>query len=97
MKMDRKPPYHHTVSGHYRDGKYIDDYERGKGKKPSNPGIRVKGIGRALTVYHLVFHFRGGETESYNEQGTLSGAVRSGLSRIQRAEVPRRVNWELVR
>ena len=33
--MTRKPPYKHPVSSYTRrDGKRIDNYERGKGKKP---------------------------------------------------------------
>lgn len=92
----RKPPYKHPVRGHVRSGKYIDHYERGKGKKPGE-AQNVKPKLAAGSMYNVVFSFTDGSTESYNGRGTATAALRQAMTRIQRAMVPKRATLTLVR
>ena len=39
----RKPPSRHTVSGHYRQGRWVGPFERGRGRIRRNTGRRVVG------------------------------------------------------
>jgi len=40
----RKPPIRHPVKGHYRRGKWIDSFERGKGQRSQRSSRVVSGI-----------------------------------------------------
>ena len=88
--MTRKSPYEHKVKGHYREGKFIEHFDRGKGSKPeqrtkprplkrSNPG----------TGYNVTFSFPSGSSETYNTGGTATGALKAATSKIQRPEMPK--------
>ena len=86
--MPRKSPIRHDVSGHYRDGKYIDHYERGEGERPKTPhkvGRQPRG---GNPDFNVSFFFPDGR-ETYNVGGgTLTGALREAIKRIQRPLVP---------
>ena len=86
--MDRKPPYKHPVSGHYREGKFIENYTRGQGGKPRSPRAPRVSV-RGGSVYHVVFSFPDGSTESYNGGGTATGALKEAVSKIQRPMLPK--------
>ena len=88
--MTRKSPYEHKVRGHYRDGKFIENFDRGTGPKPeqrtkprplkrSNPG----------SGYNVTFMFPSGSSETYNTGGTATGALKAATSKIQRPEMPK--------
>lgn len=84
----RKSPYLHPVTGHYRDGKWIEDYKRGHGDKPKAPSRVVKSRrGRGgKPGFNVSFPEIG---ENYNVGGgTLTGAIREAITRIQRPVVP---------
>jgi hypothetical protein len=85
----RKKPYRHPVSGHYRNGKYIDNYERGHGEKPKAPTRSVNPQGRGGNPgFNVTFYFPDGR-ETYNVGGgTLTGALREAIPQIQRPVVP---------
>lgn len=85
--MDRKSPVKHPVSGHYRGGKWIDKYTRGQGEKPRSTR---KSRRRSGTTYNVTFIFPDGSTETYNAQGTATGALRDAISNIQRPMIPER-------
>jgi len=93
--MVRKSPYKHPVSGHYRDGKFIENYERGKGNKPTQPR-GVKPRTRAGVEYNVVFSFPDGSTESYNTGGTATGALKSAVGMIQQPMIPKRATLTLI-
>jgi len=86
--MDRKPPYKHPVTGHYREGKYIDNYTRGHGNRPHEQRAARVSV-RGGSVYNVVFLFPDGSTESYNGGGTATGALKEALGKIQRAMIPK--------
>jgi len=84
----RKSPYRHPVTGHYRDGKHIDPYERGKGEKPKIPHKVGQPRGGGKPSFNVSFYFPDGR-ETYNVGGgTLTGALREAIPRIQRPMVP---------
>ena len=86
--MNRKPPYRHPVSGHYREGKWVENYERGKGKKPTNPVNPGNPQGGGKAGFNVSFFFPDGR-ETYNVGGgTLTGALREAIKLIQRPVVP---------
>lgn len=82
--MNRKPPFKHPVTGHYRDGKWISRYTRGHGNKPVSRRHRSK----PDTVYNITFTFPDGSTETYNHNGTATGALRDAVGDIQRPMLP---------
>ena len=84
----RKSPYEHDVGGHYREGKYIDKYKRGKGNKPRALSKTVKSRSGGKPGFSVTFFFPGGR-ETYNVGGrTLTGAMREAIPLIQRPVVP---------
>ena len=95
--MTRKSPYEHKVKGHYREGKFIEHFDRGKGPKPkqrsyprplkrSNPG----------TGYNVTFMFPSGSSESYITGGTATGALKAAVSKIQRPELPKSATLRMI-
>ena len=99
--MTRKSPYEHKVKGHYREGKFIENFDRGTGKKPKfvlKPRTRDKPTGQFRKGskrgnigpgYNVTFMFPSGGSESYNTGGTATGALKDAVSRIQRPEMPK--------
>ena len=88
--MPRKRPYRHPVKGHTRSGITVGHYERGKGDKPHKPTKTRKGA-PGQTGYTVSILFSEGK-ENYNVAGgTYTGALKDGLTRIQRPEIPQRV------
>ncbi len=49
--MRRKLPIRHTVKGHYRQGKHIKSYQRGKGTPRSKPQKRVVSFVEGLPTF----------------------------------------------
>ena len=105
--MTRKTAYKHDVGSYTRsDGKRVDTYERGKGDKPKfvlAPRRRDKSTGefRKKTkhkgkIYNLKFKLADGSNENYQGSGTLSGAIKQGITKIQSPSIPIRVNWEMI-
>jgi len=90
MSIQRKSPYRHAVSSHYREGKYIDRYERGKGNKPNNPGRSINKLspknGFNVTLYYL----EGQETHPV-KAGNYTEAVMSGFDQAEGEEMPQHV------
>ena len=83
--MNRKPPYKHPVTGHYREGKWIDKYTRGQGNKPRNPARNRYTPG---TGYNITFIFPDGSTETYNATGSATSALKEAVGDIQRPMIP---------
>lgn len=48
--MPRKPPVRHRVKGHMRQGKWVDSFERGTGKKSQISSRVVRGISYPIMV-----------------------------------------------
>jgi len=88
--LPRKHPYRHPVKGHTRIGVTVRKYKRGQGDKPHEPSKTSKGV-RGKTGYAVSILFSEGR-ENYNVGGgTYTGALKDGLTRIQRPEIPQRV------
>ena len=84
----RKSPYRHPVTGHYRDGKWVENYKRGEGEKPKIPSRIVKPRGGGKPGFNVSFFFPDGR-ETYDVGGrTLTGALREAIPLIQRPLVP---------
>jgi hypothetical protein len=95
--MDRKSPYEHPVSGHYRNGKWIDKYTRGEGKAPGKNKSRAKSVSKGVgSVYNVLFTFPDGGTESYNHRGTATSALKAAIGDIQRPMVPKRATLTMI-
>lgn len=88
--MTRKSPYVHKVHGHYRDGRFVETFDRGDGPKPEQR-IKPRAMKRSNpgSGYNVTFMFTGGESESYNTVGTATSALKAAISRIQRAKIPK--------
>lgn len=94
--MTRKSPYRHPVSGHYREGKFVDHYMRGEGKKPSGklPQNRVKPVPKKK--YKVTVYYPGADREAQEvDAGNLTEAVAAGTS--QAKELPKRVKLKQVK
>jgi len=84
----RKSPIRHPVSGHYRDGKWVENYERGKGEKPRSPPKVGNPHSGGNPGFNVSFFFPDG-VETYPVGGrTLTGALREAVPKIQRPIVP---------
>jgi len=95
--MRRKSPIKHDVSDHYRDGKWVEHYERGHGDRPEFERRHTPTVSpRGSSVYNVVFTFPDGSTESYNGGGSATGALKEAIGRIQRPVLPRRAALTLV-
>ena len=89
--MPRKHPYQHPVKGHTRSGITVHRYTRGRGNKPNTPSKTGKDA-PGQTGYTVSILFSGSGKENYNVAGgTYTGASKDGLTRIQRPEIPHRV------
>jgi len=64
----RKPPIRHTVSGHYRQGKWVGSFKRGRGRIHRNAGRRV--VGAQDNYFGYISKRLGGEAKS----GVLTGS-----------------------
>jgi len=88
--LTRKSPYEHKVKGHYRDGKFIEHFDRGKGPKPEQrTKPRPMRKSNPVTGYNVTFMFPSGASETYNTGGTATGALKAATSKIQRPEMPK--------
>lgn len=96
--MDRKSPYEHPVVGHYRDGKWIEKYTRGRGKAPTkNKSSRSKSMSSGVgSVYNVLFLFPDGSTESYNRRGTATSALKAAVGDIQRPMIPKQATLTMI-
>jgi len=94
--MTRKLPYKHPVSSYTRrDGKRIDNYERGKGKKPKQstarpPNRKSGGSGYGVTLV------LSRASEFYPVSGgSFSEASKAGLKHLQAGEIPMKVRVKI--
>jgi len=75
----RKSPYKHNVSGHFRSGKFIDNYDRGKGRKPAEPA-RKPSLGRSSdTGFKVTMYYPGGRRTLPVKAGTFTEAIMRGF------------------
>jgi len=96
--MTRKSPYEHKVKGHYRDGKFVEVFDRGTGPKPEQRTVpRAMRRSRPGTGYNVTFIFPGGGSESYNTGGTATGALKAAVSKIQRPELPKSATLRMIK
>ena len=83
----RKTPVKHPVKGHYRDGKFIERYTRGKGEKAkaaSRRESRMRGAG-----YSVAWLYPGGEKEAYKVSlGNPVEAAREATGLVSLGELP---------
>lgn len=94
--MKRKTPIKHVVKPHTRSGVTVHKYERGKGNPPKQSRDMRTSL-HGSNAYNITFFFPSGGSETYNASGTVSGAVRSAVARIQRPEVPHRAQVRRLR
>lgn len=91
--MTRKSPYKHRVSGHYRDGVFIERYERGRGKKrvdQSSIGLRSRASGG--NNFNVAFSYTGEPVESHDLGASgFTAALRRGLGMMLTPKEPQRV------
>jgi len=86
----RKNPYRHPVTGHYRDGKYVEKYTRGKGDKPRQRQAAKAAPAKAAAGWRATLYYPKG-SESYDVAGRdYVEAVMGGLLRGEDG-VPKRV------
>jgi len=89
----RKSPYKHNVSGHFRSGKFIDNYDRGKGRKPAEPARRPSlGHGSPDTGFKVTFYYKEGRAVQPVKAGTFTEAVIQGFQVLNPPSPPRRVS-----
>ena len=88
----RKPPYKHPVSSYTRrDGKRIDDYERGKGKKPKQSTARPQKRKTGASGYGVTLVLSRASEFYPVSGGSFSEASKEGLKHLMAGEVPRKV------
>lgn len=75
----RKSPFKHNVSGHYREGKYIDNYDRGKGKRPNNPIKPSLGRGLPDAGFSVTMYYPSGRRTLPVKAGTFTEALMRGF------------------
>ena len=87
--MTRKTPYRHPVKGHYRQEKWIEHFERGKGDKPSQSKA-VKSLSRKKGLQvNVSYFFPDGPRETYNVAASNpTDAIRESTPRIQQPKIP---------
>ena len=94
VKPHRRSPIAHKVSGHYREGQFIDTYKRGKGKRPK-PARRRKPSSRTVVSsgnYNTTILHQDGEREEYDISTTsYRAALQSGLNKTQKKLTPIKV------
>lgn len=96
--MTRKSPIEHPVKGHIRSGKLIKKFKRGSGKNPE-PVKRVtkapRRVGKPVkgATFKVTMIGKGG-TEAYPvKAGTLTGAIREAIRKLQRPIIPDTIRW----
>lgn len=88
--MPRKSPFRHDVDDYTReDGTRVETYKRGKGTRPKTRAKNRK-LSSSRVRYATTFFLPSGAKETYIDGGTVSGALRSSLSKLQRPEFPTR-------
>ena len=94
--MTRKPPYKHPVSSYTRrDGKRIDDYERGKGAKPKQSTARPQKRKTNASGYGVTLILSKAK-EFYPVTGdSFSEASKAGLKHLQAGEIPMKVRVKI--
>ena len=84
----RKSPYEHKVNGHYRGGKFIENYERGKGKKPRQKPV-LKHVKNTESGLSYMVTLRGeGKSETYKGYGSPVSSLKQAVGKLQQAIVP---------
>jgi len=87
--MTRKSPYKHPVSSYTRrDGKRIDDYERGKGKKPKQSTARTQKRKTGASGYDVTLVLSKASEFYPVSGGSFSEASKEGLKHLIAAEIP---------
>lgn len=88
--MNRKSPYHHPVSGHYRQGKWVEKYERGEGNKPRDNALIIKSLkGKKGLNVNVSYYFASGPRETYNVAAqNPTDAITESIPRIQQPMIP---------
>ena len=85
----RKSPYLHPVKGHTRAGVKVNNYERGKGGKPTRRAtVRPR---RGSPDYTVKLYFDVG-SESHQVPATnFTDAAQQGIRSLQTPQIPRRM------
>jgi len=87
----RKSPIEHKVSSHYREGKWIDHYIRGEGKRSThNPGRGVSKMASDNRFSVTLYYPEGPETHPVTA-GNYTEAVMQGFDQAEGGEMPGRV------
>lgn len=87
----RKSPVEHKVTSHYREGKWVDRYTRGHGKKPSTRGLgRMAKTGTDNRFNVTLYYVEGRESHPV-QAGNYTEAVMDGFGQAEGGEMPRRV------
>jgi len=92
----RASPIRHDVGGHFRGGKFIETFERGKGerKKKRTPAkkkrAKPKKIKSKKGLFYTITLSGQGKSETYNGAGSPVSSIRQVVNKLQRPIVPTR-------